>query len=50
MKDAYSFDATDEAAQVSYRKMYDAYTRIFQRCGLKTISVEADTGFMGVKF
>ena len=35
MKDAYSFDATDEAAQVSYRKMYDAYMRIFQRCGLK---------------
>ena len=50
MKDAYSFDATDEAAQVSYRKMYEAYTRIFQRCGLKTIAVEADTGVMGGKF
>src|SRR6185369_3158956 len=50
MKDAYSFDATDEAAQTSYRKMYDAYTRIFQRCGLKTIAVEADTGVMGGKF
>jgi prolyl-tRNA synthetase len=50
MKDAYSFDATDEAAQVSYRKMYDAYARIFQRCGLKTIAVEADTGVMGGKF
>ena len=50
MKDAYSFDAVDEAAQVSYRKMYDAYTRIFQRCGLKTIAVEADTGVMGGKF
>jgi prolyl-tRNA synthetase len=50
MKDAYSFDALDEAAQVSYRKMYDAYTRIFQRCGLKTIAVEADTGVMGGKF
>ncbi len=50
MKDAYSFDATDEAAQASYRKMYDAYTRIFQRCGLKTIAVEADTGVMGGKF
>src|SRR5262249_30903698 len=50
MKDAYSFDATDEAAQLSYRKMYDAYTRIFQRCGLKTIAVEADTGVMGGKF
>ncbi len=50
MKDAYSFDATDEGAQASYRKMYDAYTRIFQRCGLKTIPVEADTGVMGGKF
>src|SRR2546428_6313821 len=50
MKDAYSFDATDEAAQASYRKMYDAYARIFQRCGLKTIGVEADTGVMGGKF
>ncbi len=50
MKDAYSFDATDAGAQDSYRKMYDAYTRIFQRCGLKTIPVEADTGVMGGKF
>src|SRR5512140_5148 len=50
MKDAYSFDATHEGAQQSYRKMYDAYTRIFQRCGLKTIAVEADTGVMGGKF
>ena len=50
MKDAYSFDATDELAQHNYRKMYDAYARIFQRCGLKTIAVEADTGVMGGKF
>src|SRR5207249_888356 len=50
MKDAYSFDATDEAAQESYRKMYEAYARIFQRCGLKTLAVEADTGVMGGKF
>jgi prolyl-tRNA synthetase len=50
MKDAYSFDATDEAAQASYHKMYDAYTRIFQRCGLKAFPVEADTGVMGGKF
>src|ERR1041384_3792836 len=50
MKDAYSFDATDEAAQVSYKKMYDAYVRIFQRCGLKAVPVEADTGVMGGKF
>src|SRR5512141_3168112 len=50
MKDAYSFDATDENAQASYRKMYDAYARIFQRCGLKAVPVEADTGVMGGKF
>src|SRR5207245_529298 len=31
MKDAYTFDATDELAQVSYQKVYDAYTRLFQR-------------------
>jgi prolyl-tRNA synthetase len=50
MKDAYSFDSTDAAAQESYKKMYDAYTRIFQRCGLKVMAVEADTGVMGGKF
>src|SRR5207249_4847181 len=50
MKDAYSFDVSDEAAQVSYQKMYDAYTRIFARCGLKTFPVEADTGVIGGKF
>jgi prolyl-tRNA synthetase len=50
MKDAYSFDATDEGAQASYRAMYEAYTRIFQRCGLKAFAVEADTGVMGGKF
>src|SRR5690349_17208524 len=50
MKDAYTFDVSDEAAQASYRKMYDAYARIFQRCGLKAFPVEADTGVMGGKF
>ncbi len=50
MKDAYSFDATDKGAEVSYRNMYDAYARIFQRCGLKSIAVEADTGVMGGEF
>ncbi len=50
MKDAYSFDVSDEAAQESYRKMYDAYTRIFKRCGLKAFPVEADTGVIGGKF
>ncbi len=50
MKDAYSFDTSDEAAQISYQKMYDAYVRIFQRCGLKAMAVEADTGIIGGKF
>ncbi|MEK7685259.1 MAG: proline--tRNA ligase, partial [Verrucomicrobiota bacterium] len=50
MKDAYSFDASDEAAQRSYQKMYDAYVRIFLRCGLRAMPVEADTGVMGGKF
>jgi len=50
MKDAYSFDATDDAAVESYNKMKRAYTAFFSRCGLKTISVEADTGVMGGNF
>jgi prolyl-tRNA synthetase len=50
MKDAYSFDATDDLAQVSYQKMYDAYARIFKRCGLKAVPVEADTGVIGGKY
>jgi len=47
MKDAYSFDTTDEGAMASYKKMYDAYTKIFARCGLKAFPVEADTGVIG---
>ncbi|MSU34349.1 MAG: proline--tRNA ligase [Pedosphaera sp.] len=47
MKDAYSFDTSDEGAMASYRRMYDAYTRIFFRCGLKAFPVEADTGVIG---
>jgi len=50
MKDAYSFDVSWEAADKSYQAMYDAYVRIFQRCGLKTKVVEADTGAMGGNF
>lgn len=50
MKDAYSFDVSDEAAGESYRKMYDAYTRIFQRCGLEFRAVEADSGSIGGSF
>ncbi len=47
MKDAYSFDASDEGAMASYKKMYDAYSRIFTRCGLQNFPVEADTGVIG---
>src|SRR2546423_10778453 len=50
MKDAYSFDVSDEAAQGSYQKMYDAYVRSFRRCGLKTLAVESATGVIGGKF
>jgi prolyl-tRNA synthetase len=50
MKDAYSFDVDDEAAEVSYRKMYDAYNRIFERCGLEFRCVEADSGAIGGSF
>jgi prolyl-tRNA synthetase len=47
MKDAYSFD-TDEAGMLhSYRIMYDAYTRIFTRLGLKFRAVDADSGAIG---
>ena len=47
MKDAYSFDTTDEGAMASYQKMFDAYKRIFARCGLQAFPVEADTGVIG---
>lgn len=50
MKDAYSFDADEEGVDESYRKMYDAYNRIFTRCGLKFRAVEADTGNIGGNF
>lgn len=47
MKDAYSFDIDESGAKISYQKMYDAYTRIFTRCGLTFRAVEADTGLIG---
>ena len=50
MKDAYSFDATDEGANASYEKMRKAYCRIFERCGLKYRMVEADSGAIGGSF
>ena len=50
MKDAYSFDAGDEAASESYTKMFAAYNRIFNRCGLEFRPVEADSGSIGGSF
>lgn len=50
MKDAYSFHADDASAEAAYRDVLEAYTRIFQRCGLKFRPVEADTGTIGGNF
>ncbi len=47
MKDAYSFDRDFKSLEISYKKMFDAYCRIFTRCGLKYVAVEADPGVMG---
>jgi len=47
MKDAYSFDLTAEGLDESYKKMYDAYCRIFTRLGLDFTIVDADSGAMG---
>ena len=47
MKDAYSFDLDEAGADVAYEKMYQAYRRIFERCGLRFRAVEADTGNIG---
>ncbi|MBQ6663239.1 MAG: proline--tRNA ligase [Firmicutes bacterium] len=49
MKDAYSFDLGEEGLDVSYQTMYDAYSRIFTRCGLTFRPVEADSGAIGGK-
>lgn len=47
MKDAYSFDHTDEGLEKSYQSQRDAYERIFQRLGLEYVIVQADAGAMG---
>ena len=47
MKDAYSFDRDDASAEESYQAMYRAYSRIFERCGLRFKAVEADSGSIG---
>jgi len=49
MKDAYSFDIDAAGLDLSYKKHYETYCRIFDRCGLKYMVVEADSGAMGGK-
>ena len=50
MKDAYSFDINEDGAEKSYINMFDAYKRIFERCGLTFKAVEADSGNIGGSF
>ncbi len=50
MKDAYSFDIDENSADLSYKKMFEAYNRIFERCGLEFRAVEADSGNIGGSF
>lgn len=47
MKDLYSFDKDEVGLDISYKKMYDAYTNIFTRCSLNFRPVEADSGAIG---
>jgi prolyl-tRNA synthetase len=49
MKDAYSFDVDQEALDITYHRMREAYRNIFRRCGLPTLEVEADSGAIGGK-
>jgi prolyl-tRNA synthetase len=50
MKDAYSFDTDDAGAEVAYGKMFEAYKRVFNRCGLEFRAVQADSGAIGGSF
>jgi prolyl-tRNA synthetase len=49
MKDLYSFDVDDTGLDISYEKMAQAYQNVFDRCGVKTMLVEADSGAIGGK-
>jgi len=49
MKDAYSFDQDEAGLDKNYQAMYEAYKRIFKRCGLEILTTEADPGVMGGK-
>lgn len=50
MKDAYSFHKTEESSNETYQKFFEAYKRIFERCGLNYITVEAEGGIIGGSF
>ncbi len=47
MKDAYSFHANEQNLKYTYTEMNDAYERIFKRCGIETVAVDADSGAIG---
>ncbi len=47
MKDAYSFDTSQEGLEKEYQNMWNAYSRIFKRCGLDTKAVQSDSGAIG---
>ena len=47
MKDAYSFDVDEKSSEKSYSQMFDAYNKIFDRCGLTFKAVQADSGNIG---
>jgi prolyl-tRNA synthetase len=49
MKDAYSFDADESGLDKNYKAMFEAYNRIYKRCGLHILATEADSGVMGGK-
>jgi len=50
MKDAYSFDRDEDGLRRSFEANRDAYKRMFERCGLETYDVQAESGIMGGKF
>ncbi|MFA5820956.1 MAG: proline--tRNA ligase [Candidatus Gracilibacteria bacterium] len=50
MKDAYSFHIDEEDFKKEYKSMWETYTRIFERCGLKCVVVESDNGYIGGEY
>ena len=49
MMDAYSFDTDESGLDISYKKMVEAYKKTFERCGIQTVIVDADSGAIGGK-